>query len=247
MIPVSFLQTSREKLAYKYHSVDSQPTLMFLPGFASDMSGNKATYLESLALEKGWGYLSLDYSGHGQSGGEFTDGTIGHWANNARDVILHTQAQNLVIVGSSMGGWIMLITALALPDRIKGLIGIAAAPDFTEYRVWNAMTPAERDVFKHLGRLIVPSDYTGEGLTITYQLIEEARNHLLLDKPIEISAPVRLLQGMLDEDVPPSHTMKLMEKLNSPDVQTILIKDGDHRLSRPHQLKILANAIVSVL
>ncbi len=247
MIPVSFLETEGEKIAYKYHARHGQPTILFLPGYYSNMAGTKALFLQELALSQGWGYLSLDYSGHGQSTGQFTDGTIGHWSKNVQDVIHHTQAQNLVIVGSSMGGWLMLLTALALPDRIKGLIGIAAAPDFTEYRVWNLLTPKQQEMFQHKGSLVVPSDYTGEGLTITYRLIEEARNHLLLDNSIHVSVPVRLLQGMLDEDVPPAHTLKLMDRLVSPDVQAILIKDGDHRLSNPLQLKVLADTIRSII
>lgn len=246
MIPISYLQTSQEKIAYKYRAVEGQPTLMFLPGYASDMAGTKALYLEELALTRGLGYLSLDYAGHGQSSGKFTDGTIGSWTKNTQDVIHHTGASDLIIVGSSMGGWIMLLTALKLPEHVKALVGIAAAPDFTEYRVWNHMTPEQRVAFQQQGMITVPSDYTSQGLPITYQLIMEARNHLLLADAINISAPVRLLHGMLDDDVPPSHTLRLMEQLKSPDVQSILIKDGDHRLSRPDQLELLADTIVRI-
>lgn len=247
MIPISFLQTADEKLAYKYHDRGDQPTIMFLPGYSSDMSGTKAQYLEELALEKGWGYLSLDYSGHGQSSGQFIDGTIGKWTKNVQDVIHHTHAQNLILVGSSMGGWIMLLTTMALPDRIKGLVGIAAAPDFTENQIWNVMTSEQQEAFKGQGRMVVPSEYTAQGLTITYQLIDEARRHLLLQDAINICVPVRLIHGMLDEDIPPSHALKLMEQLKSPDVQAILIKDGDHRLSNPDQLKLLADTITRMI
>ncbi|HXF90811.1 MAG TPA: alpha/beta hydrolase [Candidatus Nitrosotenuis sp.] len=243
MIPISYFQTKTETLAYKYHPQVNKPTIMFLPGYHSDMYGLKAQYLEQLALENGLGYLSLDYMGHGQSSGNFIDGTIGHWAQNAQDIIHHTQANNLIVVGSSMGGWIMLLTALALPQPIKALVGIAAAPDFTEYRIWHTMNEAERQELKEKEILYIPSEYTAQGLPLTYRLIEEGRNHLLLNRPINITHPIRLLHGVLDTDVPTTHTLKLLERLTSSDVQAILIKDGDHRLSKPHHLKILGDTV----
>jgi len=222
------------------------PTVVFLPGFKSDMAGDKATALRDLCAERGQAMLRLDYSGHGDSGGAFTDGSIGRWAADARAVIEHAASGPLLLAGSSMGGWIALLLARAMPERVAALVGIAAAPDFTEQLMWAAMAPAERARLQQDGFLDIPSDY-GEPYRITLALIEEGRDHLLLDAPIPIACPVRLLQGQRDPDVPWETALKLAGRLASADVQVTLIKDGDHRLSRPADLALLGRTVTALL
>jgi pimeloyl-ACP methyl ester carboxylesterase len=247
MLPVRYLNTPHHPLAYKYQAQNNAPTLVFLPGYFSDMSGLKATYLEQLALDKKWGYLSLDYSGHGQSGGQFQEGTIGQWYQDTLAVINHTQATNLILVGSSMGGWLMLLTALKIPEKIKGLVGIAPAPDFTETLIWQKLSADQQDHLKTTGYLTLPSQYNAGGTPVSYQLIREARNHLLLHSGIKIQAPVRLLHGTADEDVPFATSIQLLDQLTTLDGQILLIKDGDHRLSQPEHLKMLAQIITNLV
>lgn len=214
------------------------PTTVFLPGFRSDMTGAKAVAMETWCQARGSACLRLDYSGHGASGGAFTDGTIGRWTEDALLLIDRLTTGPLLLVGSSMGGWIALLLALARPARLAGLIGIAAAPDFTEALMWDAMMPPERATLERDGVLRLPSAY-GEPTPITLRLIEEGRLHLLMHRPIAIAAPVRLLHGQRDPDVPWETSLRLAERLHSNDVQITLIKDGDHRLSRPEDLRTL--------
>ena len=222
------------------------PTLVFLPGFMSDMTGDKATMLAAFAAEHGHACLRLDYSGHGASGGAFEDGTIGRWTEDAIFLVDRLTSGQLVLVGSSMGGWIALLAALARSPRVSALVGIAAAPDFTETLMWDAMAPPEREILLARGRLTIPSDYGGEQV-ITRTLIEEGRNHLILGGNISLSCPVRLLQGQQDPDVPWETALKLAAALGSADVQTTLIKDGDHRLSRPQDLERLRETVRPLL
>ena len=186
--------------------------------------------------------LHFDYSGHGASGGAFEDGTIGIWAKDALCAIDRLTAGRLVLVGSSMGGWIALLTALARPARVGALIGIAAAPDFTERLMWGAMSPAERQTLVSEGVLHVGSEYGGP-YPITRGLIEDGRRHLLLDAPIALGCPVRLLHGQRDADVPWETALTIARQVESPDVRVTLVKDGDHRLSRPQDLALLIGTV----
>ncbi len=222
------------------------PTIVFLPGYNSDMAGAKATALRDVAIASGNAMLRLDYSGHGDSGGTFTDGTIGRWADDARLVIERQTSGRLLLVGSSMGGWIALLLARTMPDRVVGLVGIAAAPDFTETMMWDSMLPAERALMQQQGYLDVPSEY-GAPYRVTRGLIEDGRKHLVLGAPIPITCPVRLLQGQRDADVPWETAIRLAAVLDSTDVEVRLIKDGDHRLSRPADLAILAATVTTLL
>jgi pimeloyl-ACP methyl ester carboxylesterase len=221
------------------------PTLVFLPGYRSDMAGTKAEMLDAWAAANGRALLRLDYSGHGLSGGAFTDGSIGQWLADALAVIDACSRGKLLLVGSSMGGWIALLVALARPERVAGLVGIAAAPDFTEDLMWAAMAPPEQAALRAQGVLEVPSEY-GEPLPITWRLIEEGRQHLLLRGPIPISVPVRLVQGQRDADVPWETALRLASRLTGEDVRTILVKDGDHRLSRPADLALLIETVAGL-
>jgi pimeloyl-ACP methyl ester carboxylesterase len=222
------------------------PTVVFLPGFRSDMNGEKATHLARFCAERGQAVLRFDYSGHGASSGRFQDGTIGSWAKDALAVIDRLAEGALVLVGSSMGGWIALLTAVARPDRVAGLIGIAAAPDFTETLMWNAMTPTERGLLLREGVLLVPSEY-GDSFPITRGLIEDGRNNLLLGAPIPIDCPVRLLHGQRDADVPWETSLRIAERVTGDDVRITLVKDGDHRLSRPADLGLLTEVLDRLL
>lgn len=223
----------------------STPTVVFLPGFRSDMNGSKALDLAEFCADRGQAMLRLDYSGHGESGGRFEDGTIGRWTADALAVIDQTVG-DIVLVGSSMGGWIALLAALARPGRVVGLLGIAAAPDFTERLMWQAMAPAERAALQRDGVLPVPSQY-GDAYPITLQLIEEGREHLLLDAPIGLNCPVRLLHGQQDPDVPWELALRTAAAIIGDDVQVTLVKDGDHRLSRPEDLMLLRRILAPLL
>lgn len=219
------------------------PTVVFLPGFRSDMSGAKALALRDWCAAEGRPMLRLDYSGHGASEGTFTEGTIGKWADDARRVIAALTTGPLVLVGSSMGGWIALLTALAMPERVTAMVGIAAAPDFTEALIWAALPPPERDRLLRDGVLHVPSQY-GDPTPITRALIEDGRRHLLLvGGEIRLDCPVRLLHGQQDPDVPWETTLRLAALLRSSDVHVVLVKDGDHRLSRPQDILLVTRMV----
>jgi len=219
-----------------------EPTIVFLPGFRSDMSGDKATSLAAFAAEHGLGMLRFDYSGHGASDGVFTDGTIGEWASDALVAIDRLTSGKLVLVGSSMGGWIALLAALTRPRRVVGLVGIAAAPDFTQRLMWDAMAPSEQAVLRRDGVLLVPSQY-GEPTPITMKLIEDGARHHVLTGRIDLECPIRLLHGQADPDVPWELALTIASQVASRDVQVVLVKDGDHRLSRPGDLAVLRQVV----
>ena len=214
--------------------------VIFMSGFKSDMEGTKALFLDQWAAANGRGFLRFDYSGHGQSSGDFLEGTIGDWFADSLEIIDQCTEGPLVVVGSSMGGWIALLAALARPERITGLLGIAAAPDFTEDLMWNRFSEDTRKTITTEGVYAYPSDYDDEEpYQITLKLIEEGRQNLLLDKPIPLTIPIRLIHGMKDEDVPLSTALILTEQLTSEDVTLTLLKEGDHRLSNPEQLALV--------
>lgn len=216
---------------------------MFLTGFKSDMDGGKAIALEAHCRERGQAFTRFDYRGHGQSSDTFEAGAIGDWARDAVSVLDHVATGPQILVGSSMGGWIMLLTALARPDRVAGLVGIAAAPDFTEDLLWDAFDDAQRAVIQTEGHLEVPNCYDEDPYFITKRLIDEGRDHLLLRDAINLDVPVRLIQGMADEDVPWETALRLQEKLTSPDIDVTLVKDGGHRLSEPQDLDRLCRTV----
>jgi pimeloyl-ACP methyl ester carboxylesterase len=233
------------ELAWALHQ-GSTPTVVFLPGFRSDMTGDKATAVAGFCERRGQACMRFDYSGHGTSGGSFEDGTIGRWVADALTVIDNKTDGPLILVGSSMGGWIALLTTLARKERVAALIGIAAAPDFTEALMWQAMSFEQRDILMRDGVLHVPSQY-GDPTPITRALIEDGRSHLLLDQPIAIDCPVRLLHGQCDPDVPWELALRIAEQVTSKDVQIALVKDGDHRLSRPADIDVLLQTLDALL
>ena len=218
--------------------------VVFLGGFNSDMTGSKAEFLAGWCEARGTPFLRFDYSGHGASGGRFVDGTIGRWAQDAACVIEALAPGPQVLVGSSMGGWIALLLARRRAPR--GLVGIAPAPDFTEDLMWAEFPPDVRAAIERDGVWERPSAY-GTPYPITRALIEDGRAHLLLRAPLQIDVPVRILQGQRDPDVPWRHALRIAEALTGEDVRVQLIKDGDHRLSRPADLALLGETLAPLL
>ncbi|MEP4377743.1 MAG: alpha/beta fold hydrolase [Alphaproteobacteria bacterium] len=224
-----------------------RPGVVFLGGFMSDMTGQKATVLEAWARASGHAFLRLDYSGHGASGGAFRDGTIGRWRDDALAVIRHAGhtvpglGGDLVLVGSSMGGWIATLVAKALIEQtdaqnVAGLVTVAAAADFTEDLLPARLGPEALAQIAATGSFEAPSEYAEDPYVITGALLDEGRNHLVLKAPLALDIPVRLIHGTADPDVPWTQSQNLMDALTSDDVELILIKDGDHRLSEPRDL-----------
>ena len=229
----------------------SAPGLFWLGGFNSDMKGTKALALDAWAAEHGRGCVRFDYSGHGESGGAFADGTIGRWLEESVAVFGQFCSGPQVVIGSSMGGWMALLLARELGKRpdsrasLAGLVLIAPAPDFTELLMWNGFSPEVKRQIETSGVWLRPSEY-GEPYPITRALIEEGRNHLLLGSAIEVGCPVRILQGAQDPDVPWQHAFALAHRLPADDVVLTMIQDGDHRLSRPQDIARMLAAVAEI-
>ncbi|MCU0826107.1 MAG: alpha/beta hydrolase [Tabrizicola sp.] len=231
-----------------YHQTPGKgPGVVFLGGFRSDMTGAKALHLEAWAQATGHAFLRFDYSGHGQSHGSFVDGSISDWRDDAAAVIDTLTEGPQVLVGSSMGGWIALLLTRDMPERVAALIGIAAAPDFTE-RMWEAeFSPAQRAELLAEGVFLRPSAYAAEPYPITLRLIEDGRRNLVLQSPLILPVPVRLLQGTVDVDVPPQVALMLLDHAQGPDIRLTMVKGADHRFSSPDCLALLTETIDSLL
>lgn len=240
----SFLHRSGlPALAYSYFQGQREdlPTVVFLGGYRSDMQGSKALHLDDSCRKRGQSFLRFDYRGHGQSEGLFEDGTIGLWFQDALDIIDKLTAGPLVLVGSSMGGWISLLVARARAERMRGLIGIAAAPDFTK-DMEEGMTPSQKDILARDGIIRIPNHYSPEPYTITRALIEDGPRHFLLNKPLTTRFPVCLIQGMQDQDVPWQTAVKIKDTLvagGNGNAIVVLVEEGTHRLSRPEDLQLI--------
>jgi len=231
-----FTTTQNRTLAYrKIEGGAGGPCFVWLSGFKSDMQGSKVTALEAWARENNYGFLAFDYSGHGQSGGEFIDGTIGAWRDDTLAAIDTLTGGPQILVGSSMGGWMALLGAIARPERVAGMVLIAPAPDFTQKLMWPEFTPEIQKQIMDEGVYMEPSDY-GEPVPITRALIEEGKSWQIMDAPIAFSGPVRILQGMQDPDVPWAHAQRLVDVLTTDDLTFTLVKDGDHSLSRDQDI-----------
>ena len=238
----AFVEVDGRRIAHVTHP-GAAPHLVFLPGFRSDMEGSKALAVEAHACGRGLGVTRLDYSGHGRSSGRFEDGTIGAWVDDAVAVLDRATAGPVVLVGSSMGGWIMLLVARARPERVAGCVGIAAAPDFTEDLIWGRATPEQRAELIDRGVHYEPSDYDDEPTPITLRLVEEGRAHLVLRDPLALGCPFHLLHGQRDADVPWRTALTLAAHVDSEDVTVELIKDGEHRLARARDIARLLAAV----
>ena len=222
------------------------PGVVFLGGFMSDMTGEKARALDAFCRRQGHAFLRFDYRGHGASGGRFEEAVLSDWLADTLEVLDRLTEGPQLLVGSSMGGWLMLLAALARPERVHALIGIAPAPDFVR-RMEAGLTADQRRALDERGLFLRPSDYGDGPYTITKALIENGKRHCLLDSPIPVLRPVRLLHGMRDDAVPWRESLRLAERLEGEDVRTIFVKDGDHRLSRPADLALLTTVLDGLL
>ena len=225
-------------LAY-FRLEGESPGLMFLGGFRSDMSGTKASALEAHCRKVGRAYVRFDYGGHGESSGKFEEGTIGEWAEDALAILDEVARGPQVLVGSSMGAWMMLLCALARPERVKGLVGVASGPDFTDGFKKHRLTEEMERELDERGYVMHAPNIWGEPYPFTKKLLDEGDKHLLLRGEIEVTCPVRLIHGMLDETISWEVSLKLTEVLKSDDVRFMLVKDGGHRLSRDADIELI--------
>lgn len=234
-----YLDTPNGKLAYRRSEGDAdRATLVWLSGLRSDMLGGKASLLHASALAEGRAFLRFDYRGHGQSDVAFKDTVLSDWREDALFMIDEATTGPLVLIGSSMGGCVALLSALARPERVKGLMLIAPAPDFTEKLLWAQMPPEAQKEIMQTGFWMRPSEYE-DPYPITKALIEDGRKWLIMDGPVALDVPVRIAQGARDDAVPWDYAQELVERITGDDLQFTLIKDGDHRLSRPQDLALL--------
>lgn len=230
-----------------YHRTEGAgPGVVFLGGFRSDMTGTKAAHLQDWAGRTGRAFLRFDYSGHGASSGAFEDGGISTWTEDAMAAIGALTEGPQVLVGSSMGGWIALLVAKAMPEKVAGLVTIAAAPDFTEDGIWAKLDEAQRDALLRDGALRVPSEY-GEPLTITAQLIEDGRANLVLRSPLQLPLPVRCLQGTADAEVSTDTALHLLDHAAADDMRLTLVRGADHRFSDPACLDLITRTVAEVI
>ncbi len=231
-----------------YHALPGMsPGILFLGGFMSDMTGTKASHLASWCRDRSRSFVRFDYTGHGASSGSFTEGTISRWSQDALHVLDALTEGPQILVGSSMGGWLMLLVALERPRRVAGLVGIAPAPDFTEELISAKLDDEARAALRRDGIVRLPSEYSDEPYTITRELIDDGRRHLLLAGSIGINCPVRLLHGLRDDAVPWQTSIRLVSALTSPDVTITIIKEGDHRLSAEADLARLERTIAGLI
>lgn len=242
-----FLTTPEGRRIAYHQTAGKGPGVVFLGGFKSDMDGTKAIYLEDWAKRTGRGFLRFDYSGHGQSSETFTEGCIGAWAADAMAAISTLTEGPQVLVGSSMGGWISLLVARAMPERIAGLVGIAAAPDFTEDSMWAGFSDAQKAELSNMGQVELPSEYDDGPYVITRKLIEDGRQQLVLRAPLPLPFPVRFLQGTADEDVDQALALRLLEHAQGDDIRLTLVKGADHRFSSDACLYLTEKTLEKVL
>lgn len=239
-------QTARGHWLAYHQRPGNGPGVVFLGGFRSDMEGTKALHLDAWALRTGRGFLRFDYGGHGQSEGAFTDGTIGAWADDAAEIVMALTDGPQILVGSSMGGWIALLLARRIPERVAGLVTIAAAPDFTEDSMWAGFDAGQRKALLSDGQVALPSDYDDGDYVITRALIDDGRHHLLLRDPLPLPGPARFLHGTADQDVTLSTALRLLEQADGPDTRLTLVDGADHRFSSPECLAMIEQAIADV-
>ena len=239
-------QSGARRLAYDF-TAGRGPGVVFLGGFRSDKEGTKAIHLENWAAAQGRAFLRFDYSGHGQSSGDFLDGSIGDWAEDARAIIEGLTEGPQILVGSSMGGWISLLMARQIPENIAGLVTIAAAPDFTEDGMWASFDADQRAALERDGQVALPSDYSDDPYIITRRLIEDGRNQLVLRDPLHLPFPTRFLQGTADADVDVSVAHRLLDHATGDDMRLTLVKGADHRFSDPDCLALIEASVEDVV
>lgn len=246
MVATTFLDT-RHGRRLAYHKTDGTgPTVVFLGGLKSDMEGTKAIHLEAWAQARGQAFLRFDYSGHGESSNTFEEGCIGDWHEDTVEAVTALTEGPLIVVGSSMGGWQALLLARAMPERIAGIVTIAAAPDFTEDGYWASFTDAQKAALETVGHVELPSDYM-EPYIITKRMIEDGRTRLVLREPLELPFPVRCVQGTADTAVSTETALRLLEHATCDDMRLLLVKDADHRFSDGPCLGLIEQAVLDVM
>ena len=238
--------SNRRKIAYR-KTVGKQPGVVFLGGFSSDMEGTKACYMEQWARKQGISYLKFDYTGHGKSSGKFEDGCISDWLNDACDTISALVTQPQVMVGSSMGGWLSLLLARKHHKKVAGIVGIAAAPDFTISFQENKLSHEQLKELRERGLVRVSTEYADEGLIISERLINDGPKNFIFNQELNLSVPVRLLQGTKDADVDQSTAVRLLNHCSGDDVRLLLVNGADHSFSTPNCLEIIERATEEVL
>lgn len=224
----------------------SSPGIFYMHGSQSSIDSTKALFVENFCREQGIGFTSFNFSGHGDSAGKYTDGTVSLWLRDALAVMDNLTSGNQIVIGSSLGGWIMLLLCMRRPDRIRAMVGISAAPDFTTW-LWDALPQDMRDKLMHDGIVYTPNEYTPEGDPWTLELVQDGNNNLVLNHPITTEAKVILLQGDKDDVVPADIPFKIKDRLTSKEVRVVIVKGGKHNLSKPHELEYLKNAIKEML
>ena len=239
---MEYLLANGRQIAYRKTEGDG-PGVLFLGGFRSDMEGTKAVFLENWAKRAGRAFLRFDYSGHGSSSEEFTDGCIGEWSDDAIAVLDELTKGPQVLVGSSMGGWISLLCARARPKRVAGLVGVASAPDFTEDSIWNGLLESQKNELLRTGQVELPSGYDDEPYVITQKLIEDGREQLVLREPLDLPFPVRLLHGTADVDVEMSVPLRIVGHVTCEDLRLTFVKGADHRFSDGPCLEMIVSAV----
>lgn len=242
--PQFLTSKSGRRIAY-HHSAGQGPGVMFLGGFRSDMTGTKALYLEAQAQAEGRAFVRFDYSGHGASGGIFEQGCIGDWAADAREVLETLTTGPQILVGSSMGGWIALLLARTLPDRVAGVVGVAAAPDFMEDLIWQVLSPDQQAELMAKGRIEMPSVMPTPDI-FTRRMIEDGRDQFVLRKALPLPMPVRLLHGTADTNAPFEVGLRLLAHATGPDIRLTLVKGSEHRFSTPDCLAMIGTAVADI-
>ena len=236
----------RNQIAFR--RIDGKtPGIVFLCGHGSDMNGTKAIHLEAWAMRNEISFTRFDYSGHGESDGKFLETNISDWTADAIDIIDNVTSGTQILVGSSLGGWIMLNVALARPDRVAGLVGIAAAPDFTDDLIWDQLDEQQQKVMERDGQIALPNPYSDEPVIYPYHLITDGRQHFRLRGALDIHVPVRLLHGMDDEEVPLQTSTKIADCLPAGDVRVMHVPGAGHRFSSPDQLDLIEETVADLV
>lgn len=247
--PSKLAISEKHSLAYRQSSQPQAPDcagVVFLHGLMSDMNGTKALYLEEYCRKNNRPFIRFDQTGHGASSGRFTDGTVSTWLRDTLAVLDQLTTGPQILVGSSMGGWIMLRAAEDRPDRVAGLVGLAPAPDFTEKLIWDQLTEEQKKDVESHGFIDLPCDYSPQPYTFTQHLFQDGRDHLVLNRPIPFVGPVQIVHGQKDADVPWQQSLDLSTRLTTDDITCTFLKDGDHSLSTPHALRTIATSLDAV-